>query len=787
MKAKPRLPVSPEEQRYADRQTLFLSDRYRDLEEEDSRDQFPSESTDNNTTPLGPCVHPEVSNDDEDGGVDEAQAQQQQQQQDEKHLVRAQQPCSSSSQSYCPTAAWEVKRPVKYFGWRGCLAARTYARKHKLAMFALQVSDARLTMNYVVGPWSTVADAVLDGKMNEAHHICRLNLENPLALKSIYECVLADQRCLPVYDIEYYANREHGNELRKGDFVIDKFSRTVAYMTTALLCELFPDQVTYASEQAREKTLAGYAPAPDDSVEQKETWPSRGLIRKHYRSPTDLTAPPAQLDPETHWNVLDASLGAKRSQHLILDPSADIYWDTQVDQAIFVGLLYRRIYRAAFDESTDQNVCDKFRKHARDLFIMDKTRKDKLCWALPVDSVVYKKLQLIRTLFSTKRGQNRPFLYRPDVFPDNPISQGAATPSQMIDQTLLGRVPQGRCAQGLSFARCYPGMFPEQRQELRHSENHTTGHGVAHATANWLPSSAYQLALWRFVPNYTTGGVTSLPVLLHPPKVPKARGPWRNSQSCEAVAAWLRRTDPLNATMDASVVGGGWVTSPSSAPEWCRVSSSGPQSPFGADLELDATQVPNCNDLPSPRTPAEAVAYFVCHVRELHPWLSEAGGLQELAQRMVVKTSWKLNKKTGRKYHTALASPNLFYCPIAKVKHESGHAYLLIGKRYGSVSVRCLAEKCKGARYRPGVAMLREHARMVFAKPSTTGATEAGKGETPNANADSAQCTNDMSSVGKRKQHPQPPFPSSSSASPSQTDAILADNAGGSHEKKARH
>lgn len=43
--------------------------------------------------------------------------------------------------AYVPHEAWGDWQPAKLFGWNGCQAAKAYARKHRLALFAVEISN----------------------------------------------------------------------------------------------------------------------------------------------------------------------------------------------------------------------------------------------------------------------------------------------------------------------------------------------------------------------------------------------------------------------------------------------------------------------------------------------------------------------------------------------------------------------------------------------------------------------------------------------------------------------
>jgi len=139
----------------------------------------------------------------------------------------------------------------------------------------------------------------------------------------------------------------------------------------------------------------------------------------------------------------------------------------------------------------------------------------------------------------------------------------------------------------------------------------------------------------------------------------------------------------------------------------------------------------NLDNLPNPTTPQQCVARFIYNVGGLNPWIGEAGGIEELIKKLVIKTRWKVNKNTKQRYLSALASPNLRYCPIYKAIHKSARPYMIINAKHGSVTVWCMAEKCNGHKYRPMIAMLPEHLKIIFS--SINGNTQSKTPHAPSA------------------------------------------------------
>jgi hypothetical protein len=619
--------------------------------------------------------------------------------------------------SYLPVNAWEDV-PARVFSWKAnqlrkaSERAKSFARSNRRAIYALEVTDGRKTMNYVVGNWQTAVDMVLHGRLCDRNGPTRLMQQNPAALTAVYECMFEDQQILPYFDLEFYADQEHGNAHRTSIYSMDAMTAIIARLASQLMAQLFPDQVQVASSKSQ----------PRDKNAQD---PAEAVAAQFYRPPQGLCAPPVQIDPERHWHALDASRGSKRSQHLILDASAGLCWDTQIDQAIFVGLLVRHIYAAAF-RPAKQNVPDAARDDAQRLFVLDqcgvtgttigpKASQEGFGWTLVLDPVVYKSFQLFRTAYSSKRTENRPLLYRREVFDaDNAKSSRSSnamattmrpkekeTRTNVLLQTLLGRVPRHNRTQRLSFARCYPGLF-------------STGATITTTATSDTTTSSLPLDRWHWVPNYLGRGPMAPPTLVHSRKEPTSRGPWRFARHRKAVQAWLRSTDPTRRSptlMQTSANGGGtytpgqWVREPGPSPS---VVPFVPQDPI------------NFADNRQPRTDRECIAMFIARATMLQPWLRAAKSLETLVQNIRVDAGSYVNKKTGKRRLTALASPNLHWCPISKRNHEGSGAFLLIDGIRGTVSVKCLADKCKGRRIYVGVAMLPEQLDLIFEERRVT-------------------------------------------------------------------
>lgn len=604
--------------------------------------------------------------------------------------------------SYCPTEAWEDV-PGQVFSWKpepaekASVRAKAFARQRRRAIYALEVTDGSRTMNYVVGGWETAVDMVVRRQLFGPRGPTRLMMQNTDALGAVYECVFDDQRVQPYFDLEFYSDAGHGNAHRDSSLQMDRMTRCVAYIASSLISELFPDQVNLVIDPDASATLLQHAAPPSTSRD----WPSRELVDKHYKPPQGLAVEPARLDAEKHWHVLDASRESKRSHHLILDASAGMCWDTQIDQAIFVGMLYRRIYRAALGD--DKTESDPFRDMARSLFIQEDStvvgEKGKRIpvhnWTLLIDPVVYKRFQLIRTAFSSKRTQNRPFNYRNDVFDDTCLwcpSDRSPSRSEILRATLIGRVGQGSgTVHRLSFAHCYPGMFP--------------GGGAGEDTAAAVvPTSALSLAQWKWVPNYFGRGQDAPPRLIHKSGEPSARGPWRFASHVKTAQDWLRRTNPCRSLS--------LLDNFRDPPVWERVPSPAGVLPPLPPQQLSPGSV--CNQWAPAGTAKECVAQFIAHSTMLAPWIEEAGSEKQLAQILKVEAGMYRDTKTGRTRLSALASPNLHYCPIHKGRHSGNGAMLYIDGQRGYVTVRCKSTHCTGQSCRPRIAMLPEYLDVIF-------------------------------------------------------------------------
>lgn len=615
--------------------------------------------------------------------------------------------------SYCPTQAWE-RQWGEVFRWeadqtqKASVRAKEFARKNRRAIYALEVTDGARTMNYVVGSWETAVDMVVLGQLRgPGGRLTPMMMRNPRALSAVYECVFDDQRVLPYFDLEFYSDAARGNAHRNSPRLMDRMTRSVAYLASQLMAELFADQVCLegiCGSASHDMLQAAVHGDPDRSAKDSTV---QNLIEKHYRAPQGLAVEPAPLDPERHWHVLDASRDAKRSHHLILDAGSGMCWDTQIDQSIFVGLLYRRIYRLAFSNNVDGDDEKTTRARllqsmARSLFIQEETsvtnEKRGLTnvpahnWTLVIDPVVYKRFQLIRTAFSSKRTQNRPFCFRNDVFDDSCLTGGEVppTPEQILRATLVGRVGQSHGqVHRLSFARCYPAMF-----------------GLNPANTGPIPpSSALSLVQWKWVPNYFGRGPNAPPRLIHKQGEPHARGAWRFENHVKAVHAWQKRIDPCSTDpIESSLSGSGKRRHHH---QWERATT---QPNAGPPPDFLLTSVPT--------TAKECVAHFIAQSSLLSPWVAEAKGLPQLAQLLKIEVSECRDPKTGRLLLSALASPNLHYCPVFGRNHSGNGAFITINGRYGYVTVSCRSSHCEGRKVRPYIAMLPEYLDIVFPQRS---------------------------------------------------------------------
>lgn len=582
--------------------------------------------------------------------------------------------------SFVPTNAWVSGPtdfiPTREFRYNQCDEAKKYARAHKLIMLAVETSDEARTMGYIVGPWcSTVEDMILRRQLWTARGTSDLMATNRKAFLSVYECVNgADQQTIPYFDLEYYSDFTVGNTEHP-----DILPRTevVGRIAAMLMSQLFPDQIRLA-----------------DSPCITEGFESIGsLIRTHYTSPAVGTLPPkATIDVERHWIVLDASLDAKKSQHLILDPDTNVCWDTLVDQAIFVGLLMRCIYAAAFsqdpvDGKTLVELC-------RSLFITElhtdtrggakapKPAPKKKVWTTIVDSVVYKRFQLVRTVYSSKRTQERPLLPQPrHGQPQASSDSDMETRAWYLRHTMVTRVPRDpERTQRLSFAQCYPQMFPPQESPT--------------------PSSALDLHAWKWVPNYH-GNRNEAPPLL--PFSSGGSKPWHvvvgdEHQRCHtAIRQWLALSDPCRkdqplslAPIPRPVGGGGGGTTTS--------------------MFYDAATGQQ-------RRAAMCLAAFIMRIPALRPWVAGRSLQQVAASIAKIKPSSYMNPKTGVVTQSALVSLNDKYCPIQQSRHKHGIPFMLINARTGVARIKCLAGKCANRDYVLPEVLLSEDLDLIFPRP----------------------------------------------------------------------
>jgi hypothetical protein len=587
--------------------------------------------------------------------------------------------------SFVPSEAWSFV-PAREFNYSQCKDAKEYARRHKLALFSCEYSPDSHAMCYFAGCWeSTVGDAILRRQLWTRSGTSDIVAASPESLGSVYECVNgSDQQVLPYYDLEYYANAAHGNESCPD---IDAKTQIVADLSTALMAALFPSQVQL--NRATASTPAVVSPkALRDHVSLV------GRICEMYQATQHgegrKTVPVAVIDPERDWCVLDASRGEKRSQHLILSPDANVCWDTQIDQAIFVGLLIRCIYDAAIlpVSSDTDNGRGGLADRCRQLFITNQMKASTATknenpkgeagsaaappkattrvWELFVDPVVYKVFQLIRTAFSSKRADYRPLL---------PKRHTTESKKWHLEHTLVTRVPTDPAVtQRLSFARSYPQLFqgPERAEST--------------------PSAHLPLDQWKWVPNYLAHRDVS------PPTAPctsatTPHGPWCSSPFQEHVRYWLALTDPTRRIEDSLMV------RPDSAAPPLRQSIRSVGPPATLEYRTKAS---------------ECIAAYLRMMPNVRPWFTHFRDMTAFRNALVIKPTLHENPATGARHHTALVTLNLSYCPIHGAEHQSGLPFMVINGGDGTVRVRCLAGKCRAARLLLPYTLLPEQLAVIF-------------------------------------------------------------------------
>lgn len=626
--------------------------------------------------------------------------------------------------SYTPSAAYGGWRPACVFNHTECKVARKYARTNHYAMFSAEISDTSRAMNYIVGPWDTAVDMVVRRELFEKDQASLLMCNNPKALGAVYECVYKDQRCQSLFDLEFYADAKHGNAHLADMAVMDGMTRTVARMGSLLMAELFPDQVTVVVDSS----LLAYAPPKDAPTAQ---WASRALVEKYYKPSRESAAAAATIDPERHWAVVDASKDAKRSQHLVLDGNlCGLFWDTLLDQAIFVGLLLRRIYTAAFlrepsngspDAAAaalpDSEGMEHFVRAARGLFVTDLHGDTDKVWVPMVDPVVYKTFQLIRTAFSSKRTQYRPLLPRTShIFP---LAAPEGSRSQELLRTLMGRVPQDhRTGQRLSFSACYPGMFPGVDW---------TEYGKGKPAP---PTCALPLGAWKWVPNYQSRGDMAPPRLNHTRPDQGPEGPWSVEEHAKSVRRWLAHIDPTTSPPSLFENGGGLAAQLGRAP----TPSEHILHAWSMAMGYDASGREAV-------TASECIARFIAGSADLAPWAKSAGGVSQLAAGMTIKVSARKRSEPNRPlFFSALVCTNDSYCPIQRAKHQGFSPFLLINGDNGAARVKCLAAKCENLTHCLPICFLPEQLRVIFPHatrhhPSAPGgsAPSTSNGSTPSA------------------------------------------------------
>lgn len=607
------------------------------------------------------------------------------------------------TESYTPYAAMMDGQPARLFNHTQCKLAKQWARSQHLAMFAVEISDSSRAMNYVVGTWRAAADMVMH--QNLAGYRESLLSGNLTAMTAVYECVFNDQRTWPYFDLEFYADAKHGNAQKFEQSKMDNMTRTVARSASALLAELFPDQIAMVNRSRRPLAPAAKCHAG---------WPCRVLKARHYVRPAGLKAghQPRQLDPEVHWTVLDASLNAKRSQHLILSPAFGVCWDTIVDQAIFVGLLVRRLYKAAFaiydddPEGGDAKDCfanAEFQAKARTLFVGDLYADTEPIWTSLVDTVVYKRFQLIRTAYSSKRNQDRPLKPHPHMFALAKLDK-----YEVLRSTLLGRMALHGGPDRLSFSRAYPSMFGLM-----------TADEIATTTT---PSSHLPLGSWRWVPNYKGRGADT------PPKMVKKPGeanqpPWAIKRHRDEVRVWLARVDPTRtADLPSSL--------PTSVLRARRTKNKRQRMAAGAAGWTDVSYAMASDSMAA----AQVIAKYIFNSSQLKPWACQVMSQAQLAGSLHNHVSKRLNTWNNEMEYSALIDPGLVrpnaWCLISSTNHGDGRPYLLIDSQRGKVRLKCLAGKCNRLSVQLNKVMLPEDLRllfpMAFQRPSSSSSSSLG-------------------------------------------------------------
>lgn len=634
---------------------------------------------------------------------------------------------ADKDRSFVPLRAWgetiDDFVPAKEFNHTQFVNAIEYARKHDLAMFSCEISDTSRAMWYIVGCWkSTIEDMALRKELWTQRGPSSIMASSPEALGSVYECITgADQQTLPFFDLEYYADAEHGNESCPD---IEAKTHIVSQLGTALMIALFPDQVRTSTEETKclwremkeiptiQRLISSHYKWNDPIDDSSNSSADRGGDDKNFAG-HDI--PVSIINPVRDWCILDASRDAKRSQHLILSPDVGICWDTLVDQALFVGLLIRCIYEAMIScapDSTLFGLCQQLfitelaaapRKASmqgsdesgvvaddKDADIVKEKRKK--IWTIFVDDVVYKKKQLIRAPFMTKRTQNRPLL---------PTRHTDRSKKWHISHTLITRVPRDpKTTQRLSFSRCYPGMFSQTPAVEKLSSSSSS-------TANcYTPTSFCVLDRWKWVPNYQGRRAETPPTFPHRDRIENtttnisgyaSNGPWTSKSFRQDVTLWLKTVDPCREfPIQGNIVVGG-----------------GGSIPRAIQQSIGSTIVYNSSNGEG-QTASHCLAKFMARCPELRPWVSRYRDIKALASAMTVKPSLRTNPKTGSKYRTALVCLNDKYCPIQKSEHTSGAPFMLINDKNGEVRVRCLAAKCKSSNYLLSLVLLPEQLALVF-------------------------------------------------------------------------
>ena len=564
-------------------------------------------------------------------------------------------------------------------GFKRLANALPWAEQHGGKVWSIQVS-AKGARTYFVGSSENVIDIMAgrsDGvREGDGTPVCH-NYEH---LTSVYEVLsgTASQnrdssktpkplKILPYFDLEFYADKENGNQNRISMQEVDVMTCNVARIATTLLAELFPDDIWVDTTDA--KCLG--PPATNGAWNYLEA--ARVVQKKYYRAPVNREGSKQShvidINSERHWRALDASLpkASKRSRHLNLDVGAGVCFETLTDMAIFTGLLVQRILFGAF--LGDVAGAEDFQAACRQLLVGRKEGDGRHIWELFLDDVVYKLAsQLWRIALAKKLGTNRPMLVCDCGFLNTDLKHLVGMPAKDMNLEqirsallphLVGRVPKE--SKSLSFAKRYPQLF-----------------GIDVEPKKWLPSDHLNVCRWRWVPCHTGGKVIRIAQVKDDNNWNIK--PWTNNERSREVLNWLASILPDHKTisLDGFSPQIPIASGDAQAADIKRKNQSG--------HEIRPNHLKNgCGSLKE-RSAMKMICDYVLSCRNLKIWYPHARAWD-------FEIKWQSHYKTGKPQVKVRTRDKM--CPKVDRKHTSGKAFMIIDKESGYVNICCVSRTCR--------------------------------------------------------------------------------------------